>query len=72
MVLTVTDNGPGMTPDVLAQAFEPFFTTKNADGGSGLGLATVHAVVDRAGGHVAIDSVVGVGTTVRVRLPVEP
>ena len=58
-----------MAPDVVQRAFEPFFTTKTAEGGSGLGLATVHAVVDRAGGQVTIDSELGAGTTVRVRLP---
>jgi PAS domain S-box-containing protein len=69
VALTVADNGAGMTPDVVKRAFEPFFTTKTAEGGSGLGLATVHAVVERAGGHVTITSELGTGTMVCVRLP---
>ena len=71
VLLTVADDGPGMTADVAQRAFEPFFTTKTAEGGSGLGLATVHAIVERSGGHVSIDSTPGAGTTVRVRLPRE-
>ena len=69
VVLTVTDDGTGMTPDVLRRAFEPFFTTKLPEHGSGLGLATVHAIATATGGHVAIDSQPGAGTSVRVTLP---
>jgi signal transduction histidine kinase len=75
VVLTVVDNGTGMSPDTLQRAFEPFFTTKLPEHGSGLGLATVHAIVTGAGGQVAIDSHPEIGTTVRVSLPgyqVEP
>ena len=68
IVLTVSDNGSGMTPEVLGRAFEPFFTTKPAERGSGLGLATVHAIVARAEGHISVESAVGVGTTIRIRL----
>lgn len=71
-VLTVADDGIGMSPDVVVRAFEPFFTTKPAESGTGLGLATVHAIVTRAQGHVSINSEVAVGTTVRVRLPASP
>jgi len=69
VVLTVADNGIGMSPDVLARAFEPFFTTKNPDRGTGLGLATVHSIVTRANGHVRIESTPQRGTTVKVSLP---
>ena len=69
VVLTVTDNGIGMTESVVDRAFEPFFTTKSADQGSGLGLATVHAIVRRADGHVTIESAPEHGTTVRITLP---
>jgi PAS domain S-box-containing protein len=69
VVLTVTDNGEGMTPDVLANAFEPFFTTKEVGKGSGLGLATVYGVVRQHGGHIEVESTRGSGTTFRVYLP---
>jgi CheY-like chemotaxis protein len=69
VTLTVRDNGVGMSFEVRKRAFEPFFTTKPAERGSGLGLATVHAIAERAGGEVTIESTVNAGTTVSVRLP---
>jgi len=54
---------------VLERAFEPFFTTKGPAGGSGLGLASVYGIVERAGGRVHIVSAQGAGTTVTVELP---
>lgn len=68
-VLTLSDTGTGMTPEVLARASEPFFTTKPVGLGSGLGLATVKAIVAETGGRVEIESAPGRGTTVRVYLP---
>jgi PAS domain S-box-containing protein len=67
--LSVSDDGGGMSPEVLDQAFEPFFTTKSRDGGSGLGLASVHGIVSQAGGEVTITTSPGVGTRINVRLP---
>jgi PAS domain S-box-containing protein len=67
--VAVTDNGHGMTPDVLARACEPFFTTKGVGKGSGLGLSMVHGFATQSGGGVRIDSRVGEGTAVRVFLP---
>ncbi len=67
--LAVTDNGCGMTPDVVARAFEPFFTTKGRGSGTGLGLATAYGVVTDAGGTITLESEPGRGTTLRVRLP---
>jgi signal transduction histidine kinase len=67
--LRVTDNGFGMPPHVRARAFEPFFTTKPRGTGSGLGLAQVRDIVEQHGGHVALDSRPGEGTSVAVFLP---
>jgi signal transduction histidine kinase len=66
--IVVRDTGCGMAPEVLERAFEPFFSTKGR-GGSGLGLATVNRFVQRCDGSIAVDSAMGRGTTVRIRLP---
>jgi len=71
VLLTVTDQGTGIPADILEKVFEPFFTTKTAGRGTGLGLATVKDIVEQAGGSLTIDSEVGRGTSVRVRLPAE-
>ncbi len=69
VVLSVTDTGMGMAPDVIARAFEPFYSTKPVGKGSGLGLSMVYGFVKQSGGHVKIHSVLGEGTTVRMYLP---
>jgi signal transduction histidine kinase len=71
-LMTVTDDGPGMSAETLANAFQPFFTTKNRPDASGLGLATVQGIAERAGGRVWISSTLGSGTTVSVLLPLPP
>lgn len=68
-LLIVSDSGCGVEPEIKARMFEPFFTTKPRGQGSGLGLSTVHAVVDGLGGHVEVDSAIGVGSELRVYLP---
>lgn len=72
VTLTVTDDGEGMTEDVMRRAFEPFFSTKGLASGTGLGLSSVRAIVERAGGSVRLDSRPGLGTTVRCLLPTVP
>jgi two-component system cell cycle sensor histidine kinase/response regulator CckA len=70
--LTVRDNGLGMPADVVERIFEPFFTTKDVGKGTGLGLATVWHLVNDAGGHVKVESVLGTGSTFCIFLPVWP
>jgi CheY-like chemotaxis protein/nitrogen-specific signal transduction histidine kinase len=72
VTVSVIDRGCGMRPEVVARAFEPFFTTKGPGEGSGLGLSTVYGIVERAGGRVRIESIAGVGTTIRLELLAVP
>lgn len=69
VVISVADAGCGMDVVTLARIFEPFFTTKPEGFGTGLGLATVMAIAQRAGGGVTVSSTLGVGTTVDILLP---
>jgi len=69
VMVSVSDNGSGMSGDVLAKVFEPFFTTKEVGKGSGLGLSQVFGLAKQSGGGVRIDSEPGVGTSVQVFLP---
>jgi two-component system cell cycle sensor histidine kinase/response regulator CckA len=71
-VLTVADDGPGLSPEVRDQIFEPFFSTSGIGESTGLGLATVHGIVHQSGGSIDVESELGSGTCFTIRLPLAP
>jgi signal transduction histidine kinase len=68
----VEDDGCGIPPELIERVFDPFFTTKPVGVGTGLGLGIAYRIVKAHGGEIRLESQPGVGTRVRVRLPVEP
>jgi len=68
-LMTVADNGHGMSAETQARIFEPFYTTKEIGKGTGLGLSTVYGIVSQSGGHIALESKVGEGTKFSIYLP---
>jgi len=69
LMLVIEDTGPGIQPENLARIFEPLFSTKSF--GTGLGIPTVKQIVNQHGGTIEVDSAVGQGTCVTVRLPLQ-
>jgi PAS domain S-box-containing protein len=71
VAVSVEDTGTGISPEVVEKAFEPFFTTKDIGQGSGLGLSMVQGFAVQSGGHVKIQSALGVGTNVTMFFPTD-
>jgi PAS domain S-box-containing protein len=69
VVVSVSDTGTGMLPDVVAKAIDPFFTTKPLGAGTGLGLSMIYGFVKQSHGHLRIYSELGQGTTIKLYLP---
>lgn len=67
---SISDTGYGMEPNIISKIFDPFFTTKGVGEGSGLGLSIVYGIVQSHGGHLSCYSEKGLGTTIRIHLPV--
>lgn len=72
IVLEVTDNGVGMTDDVMRRIFDPFFTTKRPKNGTGLGLSIAYGIVSDHGGTIEVRSRCGEGSTFTVKIPLSP
>jgi len=69
--LSVSDSGSGIDKKVMDEIFDPFFTTKKVGEGTGLGLSTVSGILNHAGGHILIESKIGIGTTFKLLFPIQ-
>jgi two-component system NtrC family sensor kinase len=71
-VITISDTGAGIPKEIIPFIFEPFFTTKPAGMGTGLGLSVAKRIISDHGGEISIKSKEGEGTTVTIKLPLNP
>ena len=71
MLVSVQDNGKGMSPEVLRHIFEPFYSTKK-DKGTGLGMFITYGIVRKLGGEIHVQSEEGRGSTISITLPLTP
>lgn len=72
VVITFSDDGPGIPPDVINRIFDPFFTTKEVGKGTGLGLSICYGIITTQGGRIYAKSLPGEGATFIIKLPVDP
>ncbi|WP_371804843.1 ATP-binding protein [Candidatus Lokiarchaeum ossiferum] len=70
-LISVSDNGKGMAPDIIDRIFEPFFTTKGIEKGTGLGLSTVFGIVTRSQGYISVNSMIDQGSTFNLYFPLK-
>jgi two-component system NtrC family sensor kinase len=70
ILVSVSDNGPGIPEDMQRKVFDPFFTTKSAGRGTGLGLWVSYNIVEKMGGNISLNSKVGEGATFVVQIPI--
>lgn len=71
IIVTIADDGQGIEPDKLANIFDPFYTTKAVGVGTGLGLSISYGIIEEHGGHISVESEVGVGTCFKIEMPVK-
>ena len=71
VMVSVSDTGPGISPERVKRVFDPFFTTKPVGEGTGLGLSISHGIIERHGGKIEVESATGYGTTFTISLPVD-
>ncbi len=69
IMVKISDNGPGISRELISKIFDPFFTTKRPDEGTGLGLSISYGIMEKLGGHIAVESEEGKGTTFIISLP---
>ncbi len=70
IVISLLDDGAGISEENIDAVFDPFFTTKEVGKGTGLGLSVAHNLINKSGGHLSVSSVLHEGTTIRVKLPI--